>query len=346
MRGIKISEGLVMAMRTMKMKTISHTRFATSRAELGTISWLYPNDGYPCFPSFVADKVLQLGESPRVMELPLVFSNLRPLPDVGELFQCNACRTLFCLLNDFSAYIVEHPGQDTVFPFANSLEPSFGRTGALKLKLSSYFSIMASYMFSLLTFEIQSRRASSQVFSAHINTDDTNWLCLLNFLLNCQTEINFAAAHIQHNFCFLVFPIQMLPVILADNNGQAKSPPDSADGYPSSIQFESGAMKMERATAEIDELPSCCPITISPSYLSYSVTDQPCWEWACCSDLPVGSAVELVSAKGFRAEGDIGDLVQCSVISLESLKQNKSVIGSSNKFEFQGLPDEHIFILA
>jgi hypothetical protein len=66
----------------MKMKTISHTKFATSRAELGTISRLYPNNGYACLPSFVADKVLQLGESPRVMELPLVFSNLRPLSNV------------------------------------------------------------------------------------------------------------------------------------------------------------------------------------------------------------------------------------------------------------------------
>jgi hypothetical protein len=143
-----------------------------------------------------------------------------------------------------------------------------------------------------------------------------------------------------------VFPIQILPVILADNDRQSKSPSDSADGYLGSIQFESGAMQMEKGTIKTKQLASPCSIAISPTNRSYSLTDQPCWEWACCSDLPVGSAVELVSAKGFRAEGDIGDFVQGSVVDLESLKENKSVIGSSNKFEFQGLPDQHIFILA
>jgi hypothetical protein len=335
-----------MAMRTVKMKTVSHTKFATFRAELGTISWLYPNDGYSCFPSLVGDEALQSGKSPRVMELPLVLSNLRPLSDVGELFQCNACRPLFRLLNDFPAYIVEHRTQDTIFPSADGFEPFLGRTGALKLKLSSYFGVMASYMFSLLTFEIQSCRQCGEVASAHINADDTDWLCLLNFLLNCQTKIDFAILHIQGNFSLPMSPIQILLVVVTDIDGQAKSPPNSRDGCLGSHELESGAMEMKRVTTETDELFPSCPMAISPTNRSYSLTNQSCWEWACCPDLPVGSAVEPVSAKGSGAEGDIGDLVQCLVIGLESAKQNKPITRGSNKFEFQSLPDQHISILA
>lgn len=328
------------------MKTISHTKFATFRAELGTISWLYPNDGYSCFPSLVADEALQSGKSPRVMELPLVLSNLRPLPDAGEIFQRNTRRPLFRLLNDFPAYIVKHPAQDTIFPSTDGFEPSLGRTGALCLKLLSYFGIVPSYMLSLLAFEIQPSRQCGKVASAHINADNTDWLDLLDFLLDCQTEIDFAIAHIQDNFSFPMSPIQILLVVVADIDGQAKSPPNSRDGCLGSLELESGAVEMERVTTETDELPPSCPMAISPTNRSYSLTDQPCWKWACCPDLPIGSAVEPVSAKGFGAEGDIGDFVQGSVVGLESAEQNKPVTRGSNKFEFQGLPDQHISILA
>lgn len=344
--GVKIGKGGVVTMRTMKMKTIPGTRLATSGAEPRAVGGIYPDDRYPSLHCLVGNKALKSGESPVVVKIPLALSHLRPLPDVGQVFEGDGIAQTPCLLNDSPAYVMKHPVQDTVFPSANGFDAPMGRAGALCLKLLSHIGIMSPYILGLLALEVKSRGAGCQVTPADINPDNPDWLDSINFLLNNKAEVNPALPHIQDNLGFPVPPICILLVVIALVDGQIQPAPDNGNGCPILLYLECGAVEMKRAAVEIDKLPTPFWIPVSPADLPYCLADQSCRERACCPDSAVGSVVEPVSAESLRAEGDVGDIVQGLVVSLKGAEQNGPVLRRGFEFEFQGFPSQHMSILA
>ena len=346
MRGIEIGKGLIMAMRAPEMKVTSNTKLTAPRAKLRAICWSNPDDRYSSFSCFVADEILEFGKSPRMMEVSLPFPDSGSLSNVGEGLQSDSHRPLLCLFNYPFAYIMKHPAQDTVFPSANSFKSSSGRTGALELKLPSYLGIMPSYMFCFLTFEVKPGGAGSQIASANIYTNNTDWFDWLNFLLYGKTEINFSLPHIKNDLSLSLLPLRILLVIATEMNRQVKSTINCQNRAPILFNLKGSAVKMKRVTVKPKELVVSFPVAISPAYLSYRLTDQPCWERTFYSDFSVGETIELISAESSSGEGNLSSSVQGLIIGFKGAKEDKPIIRGGFKFDFYGFSNQHSYIVA
>lgn len=346
MGGIEIGKGSVIAMRTMEMETISETKLTAPRAEFRAIGWVNPNNWYTSLCCLISDETLQLRERPTVVEIPLVFSCSCPLSNMSELFQCDTRFPFLCLFHDSLTYVVEHPGQDTIFPPANGFEPSSSRTGALCLELLSYPRVMSPYMFSLFTFEIKPCGAGCQVVPTYIHSDNPSRLNAFNFFFDSEAEIDLTIPHIQDNFGFFVSPTHILLVIVGKADRQVQSSLDSGNRGHIAFHFESRAVEMERIAIKANELSTSLGVAVNPANFAYRLTNQSCWKRTCCPDFSVSLMIEPVSVKGFVAESNFSNLIQGLSVDLKCAKQDESIIRSGDEFEFKRFPNQHDFILA
>ncbi|MCL0041232.1 hypothetical protein M1N08_00570, partial [Dehalococcoidia bacterium] len=88
------------------------------------------------------------------------------------------------------------------------------------------------------------------------------------------------------------------------------------------------------------------PMTISPAYLPYCFTDQPCRERTFCSDFSISETIELISAESSSKKGNLGNSVQSLTVGFKSAKEDKPITRGGFKFDFYGFSNQHSCIIA
>jgi len=130
--------------------TIMFRDETATRTGLGSmlgVNQFYQNPSKSCF---VGNKLSELGESPRLMALPLAFSNLCPLPDTLEVFKGNQAGGAFSLRHQSLAnYMVGIPSKASFLP-RQLFKMPFSRLCPPALKRSLEFAGLFSNLIHLL----------------------------------------------------------------------------------------------------------------------------------------------------------------------------------------------------
>jgi len=235
----------------------------------------YPDYWYPSFNGFIGNEVLELAECPGVMEIPLSFPGLCPVPDEGEVFKDNGFTQGSGFPDNEPTYVVQHPVSEPFLPSANGNKPSFSGAGASLLKFTAFVHKVSAPLLQRRATEYCASRKTGKVVKPAIHTDSTVDFLGYDFLPDDEVEVK--AVPSMDDFTLTKVPAGKVPCLVMVSDYRDINPAlNSNHREPVRVEPIAGAVEMEGIAFEFLSL-------LMPASLPDYFRDEPGTEWGLTS---------------------------------------------------------------
>lgn len=213
--------------------SIAAPKLATSGTGMRAISRVGINNGDAFLQSFIFDKPLELSKRPGVMDVPSLFSNPEPFPDVGQLLHHDNIAFAEAIDNP-AAYVVVEPADYSVLLSRKLFQELFGSFRAFGLESRPQSLKSPPYMHCLLSRKPETIGNSSNIVDAKVYSNGIsarwsgNWLGEDN--IDVKPFLPFGPAVNQNcRRWFLTF--KKMPLVVTQNKGDFNSALNCGERY-------------------------------------------------------------------------------------------------------------------